>query len=127
MKLRIRGNSLRLRLSKSEVEKFSENGRVSDEICFGGDQSEKMIYSLEKGLNKKINAVFQNGKITIFVPENVATKWTAPDEVGFESDQNLDDQISLRILVEKDFVCLSPRESEDESDNYSHPNQEKKC
>jgi hypothetical protein len=27
----------------------------------------------------------------------------------------------LGILVEKDFACLAPREGEDESDMYPHP------
>jgi len=35
MKLRIKGNSIRLRLLKSEVEKFAEDGRISDETSFG--------------------------------------------------------------------------------------------
>jgi hypothetical protein len=28
---------------------------------------------------------------------------------------------SLRITLEKDFACLAPREGEDESDNFPHP------
>jgi hypothetical protein len=27
----------------------------------------------------------------------------------------------LKILVEKDFACLAPREGEDESDMFPHP------
>ena len=35
MKLRIKGNALRLRLLKSEVERFEHAGVVTDEIRFG--------------------------------------------------------------------------------------------
>ena len=28
----------------------------------------------------------------------------------------------LQILVEKDFACLAPREGEDDSDAFAHPN-----
>jgi hypothetical protein len=28
----------------------------------------------------------------------------------------------LRIVVEKDFACLTAREGEDESDNFANPN-----
>jgi hypothetical protein len=125
MKLRIRGNSLRLRLSKLEVETFAKNGSITDEICFGISQADKLIYSVEKSLDKNVNAIFQNGKITLFVPGNIAKNWVETDEVGFAAEQIIDNEAILRILVEKDFVCLNPRENEDESDNYSHPNHEK--
>lgn len=127
MKLRIRENSLRLRLSKTDVEKFGENGRVSNEIYFGVSMAEKLSYSLEKSSDKKIRANFLNGNITVFVPQEFAKNWIETDEIGFEAEQVIDDNLRLRILVEKDFVCLSPRENEDESDNYSHPNQEQNC
>ncbi len=35
--------------------------------------------------------------------------------------RDVDDGDSLKILVEKDFACLAPREGEDESDMYPHP------
>ena len=41
-------------------------------------------------------------------------------EWGF-SEAPLVDGDKLRILVEKDFVCLTGREDEDESDMYPHP------
>ena len=36
-------------------------------------------------------------------------------------EQVLDDGAKLAILVEKDFACLAPREGEDESDMFPHP------
>lgn len=127
MKLRIRRNSIRLRLSKSEVEEFGNNGRVSDEICFGVSPSDNLIYSLEKSSDKLVNAVFLNSEITVFVPPKIAKNWVETDEIGFEAEQVFNDDSNLKILVEKDFVCLKPRDNEDESDNYSHPNQDKNC
>ena len=35
--------------------------------------------------------------------------------------ETLDDGDLLKILVEKDFACLAPREGEDETDMYPHP------
>ena len=35
MKLRIKGNSIRLRLLRSEVERFTANGKISEEVRFG--------------------------------------------------------------------------------------------
>ena len=36
-------------------------------------------------------------------------------------EQVLDDGSNLKILVEKDFVCLTGRDDEDESDMFPHP------
>ena len=38
MKLRIRGNSIRLRLSRTEVAQFAGNGNVEDTVEFGSSQ-----------------------------------------------------------------------------------------
>ena len=43
------------------------------------------------------------------------------EQVSIEADEALDDGDSLKILVEKDFACLAPREGEDETDMYPHP------
>ncbi len=47
MKLRINGHSLRLRVSRSEVEYLLQNGRIEDTIYFGVDQEARLTYALE--------------------------------------------------------------------------------
>jgi len=48
--------------------------------------------------------------------------------VSISGEQVLADGDQLKILVEKDFVCLTNREDEDESDMYPHPEADKvKC
>lgn len=127
MKLRIKGNSIRLRLSKSEVESFGKNGQFSDKISFGISPSDKLTYSLETSWHEKVHALLLNGTITVFVPTEVAKNWVESDEVGIEAEQYLVNHSKLRIFVEKDFVCLKPRENEDETDNFLHPNQGESC
>ena len=127
MKLRIKGNSIRLRLSKSEVESFGKNGQFSEKICFGISPSDKLTYSLETSWHEKVHALLLNGTITVFVPTEVAKNWVESSEVGIEAEQDLVNHSKLRIFVEKDFVCLKPRENEDETDNFLHPNQGESC
>ena len=43
------------------------------------------------------------------------------DQVSIRGEQVLADGEKLSILVEKDFVCLTGRDDEDESDMYPHP------
>ncbi|MBI1224406.1 MAG: hypothetical protein GC192_04135 [Bacteroidetes bacterium] len=124
MKIRIQGNSIRLRLSQSEVTKFHETGSVSDSISFGGILGAKLSYSLERTDMPDMSATFDNNQISVFVPTELGVRWaTSVEEVGMEHLQRvaaIDE--ALRILVEKDFKCLAERPDADESDNFPNPN-----
>lgn len=125
MKLRIKGNSIRLRLSQSEVADFARNARVEDSISFG---NRKLIYALIKlDEAEEPSASFENDRIEIGVPARVAEQWTKTSQTGFDARQNLPGVETLKILIEKDFACLSVREDEDESDAFPHPNAGQAC
>lgn len=121
MKLRIKSNSLRLRLTKPEVEKICVTGYIEDQISFG---DKNLSYALKKTENaKNISAEYSGNIITVSVPGNLIKDWSANDVVGFSNINNnkagIDDE--LLIIIEKDFKCLE-RTSEDQSDNYENPN-----
>ncbi len=120
MKLRIRDNSLRLRLTQTEVRTLRTDGRVMAETVFPG--GEKLKYALEcvEGI-EGVGASMRDGAITIRVPAALALDWADSDTVSLHGDQATSDGQSLGLLVEKDFACLAPREGEDESDMYPHP------
>lgn len=119
MKLRIRGNSLRLRLTRSEVDQFALTGRFADQISFGGEQS--LVYAIEKTDTATVSAVFDDGEITVFVPAQIADNWVNTDEVGFEAAKLIGDRNELKLLIEKDFACLTSRSGEETDDNFPHP------
>jgi hypothetical protein len=112
MKLRIRGNSLRLRLSQSEVTQLAQHGRVEDAISFGPS---KLAYVLATSDVDRISATYEDHRIIVTLPKDRAKRWISTDEVGIESSGD------PKILVEKDWSCLVPREGEDDSDAYPHP------
>lgn len=114
MKLRIRGNSVRLRLTKSEVSEFSAKGKVENKTDFGNSVFIYALKSSEKA--EKLEAKFKNGKIEIIVPQAEAKDWAETEKIGISAETQ-----NLKILIEKDFVCLTQREGEDESDNFPHP------
>lgn len=119
MKIRIKDNSVRLRLSQTEVAKFGESGQFSSAIHF---QQASLRYTLKRASCNAVQAKFAQNEITILVPGPVADNWCINDsEVGFSAEQNTSGQNVVSILVEKDFACLQPREHEDESDNYPNP------
>jgi len=120
MKLRIKGNSIRLRLLKSEVEKFAANGRISDETSFGANA---LSYALAMSNDvESIVGKFEGNEITILIPELAAKEWASNDNVGFEVEQSVGSDESLTIIVEKDFVCIDRPNDPDREDAYTNPN-----
>jgi hypothetical protein len=112
MKIRIKGNSLRYRLTKTDVERFANEGYLEEQTVFG---SEVLIYALQVDNTERLSANFENNKITLLMPKMLAENWTVTDRVGFEETTG-----PLCLLIEKDFKCLD-NVAEDQSDNYPNP------
>lgn len=117
MKIRIRGNSVRFRLTKSEVDTFGSEGYVEEKTEFGNSS---FVYALQKSDGDSIQASFDGMKITMLVPENIQKKWVGTQVVGFDNMIDLGNGKELYLLLEKDFKCLDET-VEDQSDNYEHP------
>ena len=122
MKLRIKGDSLRMRLSQAEVDEFANNGMVSDDICFG---ESSLHYSLKKSAT--FNASLDNHKIVVEVPIHKGDDWAHSDQVGIEADVDCGEGKILKLLIEKDFKCLTDRPNEDESDLFTNPLSKHNC
>ena len=119
MKLRIKGNSLRIRLTRTEVEKFVHTGYLEEQTFF---LENKFIYALQSRNDiNEMSALFDQNKISIFVPSKLLVDWPQNDIVGFNANMPLTTTDSLYILIEKDFICLDET-TEDQSDNYENPN-----
>jgi len=112
MKIRIKGNSLRYRLTKSDVSRFEKDGYLEECTHFG---EQTLIYALQRSTEANLSAVFESNKITLFMPAAMADEWVSTDVVGFEDQDN-----KLYLLIEKDFKCLD-NVAEDQSDNYPNP------
>lgn len=124
MKLRIKGNSIRLRLTQGEVAKFITDGKLVETVEFGDEPNQFFSYQLLKSETaESVSTEFNNGSISVFVPQNTADDWANGEQVGIASVENS----KIKILIEKDFACLAPRKDEDESDNFPHPKTEKVC
>lgn len=121
MKLRIRGNSIRLRLSKGDVEKFGEIGCVKETTQFGPTSGGRLIYMLAKADVPKLKCEFKDNVIQVLVPNELAKVWVETELVGLEHLDQTTEKDQLRILIEKDFKCLHVRFNEDEEDSFKHP------
>ena len=122
MKLRLRGTSVRVRLTRGEVARLDVEGRVEEATEFGPGPEGRLVYSLTSSAEARgLRACFAEGRIHLTVPADEAGRWAASDEVSLEAEQQLGDGRSLRILVEKDFACLTKRAGEEDADTYPHP------
>jgi len=124
MKIRMSGNSIRLRLSQSEVAKFHETGKVSERISFGSQPDDILTCQLERTDQSGMSATIDGNHIRVLVSSALSDTWaTSEQEVGMEHLLRFPaNDGHLRILVEKDFKCLADRPEEDESDNFPNPN-----
>jgi hypothetical protein len=128
MKLRIRGNSIRLRLGESEVAQLVQDGRVSESIQFSAFPGSQLTYTVETSPDtKEMTARFADSEIKVTVPESLGQGWANSEQVGLKQVQPIDCEVNLSILIEKDFRCLEPRPGEDQSDTFTNPGQGKPC
>ena len=121
MKLRIRSDSLRLRLKRSEVDRLAAGTSIVEETHFPGAV---LTYRLDVSENSGISATFDNGTLLISLPKSKVLDWASTDEVSLFEEQNIPGSDSLSLLIEKDFKCLEPghhRECEDDEDTFPHP------
>ncbi len=119
MKIRIKGNSIRLRLTKTEVDNFAANGFIEEKTEFGDTY---FSYRMESSAHhQELAAAYQGNLITVFIPADIAQNWTSTELVGFENKMDIGNNKQLFLLVEKDFVCLD-NTFEDQSDNFPNPN-----
>lgn len=119
MKLRVRGNSLRLRVSQRELERITQHGVAEDAVHFAPGTA--LRYRLEAVPDGELCAEFADGEVRVRVPRAQIERWAAPDQVSIDGEQAVGGGEHLRILIEKDFSCLAPREGEDDSDLFPNP------
>ena len=120
MKIRIRGASVRLRLSRPEVARIVGEGRIEEATPFAAGT---FTYALQKTAEgDALTADFRSGTITMYVPQLLIKDWDTNAVVGMDAHMALPGGGTLHLLLEKDFQCID-QSAEDQSDNYENPNQ----
>ena len=120
MKLRIRGDSIRLRLTKSDVATLLEKGAVSESMHMSPDVA--FEYRLTSDRAVADARVSLTGRVLeVQLPRAQVNAWAKSKEVGIETRQKNGSDSGLLVLVEKDFPCLTARPNEDDSDAFNRP------
>lgn len=119
MKIRIKGNSVRYRLTRPEVERFSREGFLEEKTVFPS-ATFTYILKAKPGISD-LQADMSDQTITLYFPDSEKEQWYKSERVGYKNTIPTAGGESLFLLLEKDFACLDNVE-EDQSDNYPNPN-----
>jgi hypothetical protein len=117
MKIRIKENSVRYRLTQTEVKHFCEKGWLEQCTEF---HTKTFTYAVKQDFIENLQVDFSDNTVTLKVPKNFAKDWYDNDVVGLEHYVDLSDGTKFFLLLEKDFACLD-NTHEDQSDKYPHP------
>ncbi len=118
MKVRIKGNSIRLRVSQSEVTYFGQHGKLEEATRF---TNRSFVYRLiTSDTYNALSAEFADNVITVFMPSSFVQEFVHTQRVGYDGEMETGGGSKLYILVEKDFKCLD-NTNEDQSDNFPNP------
>jgi len=121
MKLRIKGNSLRLRVSRSELSRFLDGERIEETIHFTRAPEATLTYALESAVQvAPVRVQYESQRVRVILSEDQGGIWGAESEVGVYSTLDIGEAGSLAVIVEKDFACLD-RSGDDNSDAFANP------
>jgi hypothetical protein len=122
MKLRIKGNSLRFRVTQSELAKLVELGRVEETIYFGPELHCRLTYAVEHQPSLAHTTLrYLAPEVTIVLCTEDVKAWDESSQVGIYSTVDIGVRGSLDILVEKDYACLDLSDA-DNIDTFPNPN-----
>ncbi len=125
MKLRIRGDSIRVRLDRKDIEKLVKTGRIEDAVHFGPGRAFSYAVEARATPRERPEASYEDGAIIVRIDPSDVAGWLASDRVGFENRQAVEGG-TIRVLLEKDFACVD-RPPGEEDDTHAFPNPALKC
>ena len=127
MKLRIKGNSLRLRVMPSEAKQLLRDGAVQEHVQVTANPRDRLTYALVSSHSQLTTTVaYQSGNITVSVPRIELERWAGGDDAGVYAEVALGGGQVLSVAIEKDFACLD-RDDADNEDTFPNPSLAATC
>jgi hypothetical protein len=103
MKIRIRGNTIRIRLEEDEISKISNGETVVNTTVFS--PLDRLIFSISKWNLSVFGAEMKDGATHISIPSNLLESWTPNAEFSIEGVLENGLEKGLKILIEVDLPC----------------------
>lgn len=127
MKLRIKGNSIRLRVSRSDLATLAESNVIKDEVHFSSDPNQAWIYGIVRSRDLSAPTVaFEQNRVFVIARDEGVEKWLRTEEVGIYFSIEIGSNGRLDVALEKDFACLD-RSDEDNADTFPNPHATEQC
>jgi hypothetical protein len=127
MKLRLKGNSLRLRVTRSELATLQTGERIQENSLFPANPPASLGYALQVGLhNEPVHVVFASQQIIVSLSQNQLASWSGEHQVGIYASLPVAEGTVLEVAIEKDFACLDLSD-EDNTDTFANPMAGKAC
>jgi hypothetical protein len=115
MKLRFRGNTLRLRVNQREVDTLAKGDTLQERIVFPG--ANNLSYVLETRAEPGGQASFHGGIIRVSAASSDVKDWAASSSLGIYFDLPANGSV-LKIAIEKDLECVDGPEEERDPDAF---------
>jgi hypothetical protein len=119
MKLRLRDNSIRFRITKSELAHLVKEGFVEAHTDLGPSLADRLTYRI-LAAGDRPRARMDHHTITLEVPKAILKPWAESEAISLALDHQWTTGKTC-VLVEKDLPCTNPREGEDEDDKFAPP------
>jgi hypothetical protein len=114
MKLRIKGNSLRLRVTQSDLAQLMKVGRIEETIQFAPTPDARLAYALiVRSAAHDLALDYRDQTVTVVLSAAAARRWAESEDVGVYADG------PVALIVEKDFAC---RDKDHPKDADAFPN-----
>lgn len=127
MKLRIKGNSLRLRVSRSELARFLAGDRIEETMYFNRSTGARLTYALESPpAVTQVGVRYVAHEITVLLPEAQMRAWSGESQVGVYASIDIGNAETLEVAIEKDFACLDGSDEEN-LDTFANPQAARAC
>ncbi len=124
MKLRISGNSIRLRLSQSDVNILITEGEIIEKLNFPSP-SPAFEYRLSILKSSDVTHVLFNGQKMIFeIPQLEINNWANSSQEGIYKTINIENNKELNLQIEKDYKCL--HKENETTDTFPNPKEDSK-
>ena len=120
MKIRFKGNSIRIRIQQQELLALSKEGQIENRVTFGVTDSQQLGFCLRSDdEGSSLRADFNGNEVLVRIPTDLVEEMVSTEKVGVEYEKEIEAGKPLHILVEKDFKCLTPRV--EDADAFPHP------
>lgn len=109
MKLRIQGNSVRMRLGPGEAESLHQNGALGDALELGPVPDLPLRYGIVVHEGGAVWLRHRDGELRVGLPADWARELAAGRGAGFDVMVLQGSGVFIRVQIECDLSCAHPK------------------